>query len=1127
MKFSQNTYLYSPSDLANHISCKHLSQLNKLAAEGILERPVTNNRVLDLLREKGISFEDQFLEELKSEGKQVIEISRDSASTEEQVIEAMHSGVDVIYQARLLEDGEWEGWADFLIKVQKESDLGDWSYEVKDTKLASETRAGTILQIGLYSEAVAKIQGGSAEYMHVKTPESSHKYRVDDYSAYIRLVKRRLKEAISTPEDTYPDPVAHCDICNWWERCNAQRRSDDHLSFIAGLGTSQTKELRFQGINTLERLAGIPFPVPFVPLKGSVETYNKLREQARVQFQSRTENRPIYELLDLVPETGFFKLPEPSLNDIYLDLEGDPMVDPSGLEYLIGWVYQGKYHPIWAENPEEEKEAFESFIDFAFTLKSKDPSLHIYHYAPYEPVAFKRLMGKYATREDEMDSLLRSGAFIDLYGVVRQGVRASVEKYSIKDLEKFYGYSREMDLRVLSGFKADYEYLLESGMPQEASKEMVQAIQLYNQDDCISTQKLHDWLEVLRRELIEQGNEIPRPELLGGESSEAITAHQERIKPIMEALLLDIPFAKEERTTEQQAKFILAHMLDWYRREKKSFWWEYFRLKELPDYELLEERGALAYLEFTGEREGVKKSVVDTYRFPNQETDIRKGSMLKTQDESSGGTVENIDFQNRLIKIKKGPSIADMHPSSVFSLDNIKLKSKEEAIISLAEWVAEHSISDGSEEYAAGRYLLLRLDPRITETVPNTPDKIQFTMDWSLRLNHSYLPIQGPPGTGKSHTASHVILGLVKQGKRIGVTALSHKVISNLLNKIQEVADQNNFDISMIQKKSNDDGSDEIPWRITTDKNEIFGGLSNYQVIGGTSFFWCYPELDDSLDYLFVDEAGQLSLIDTLAISGACKNLVLLGDPQQLQQPQKGVHPEGTEVSALSHVLQERQTISDDQGVFLETTWRMHPEICAFGSELFYENKLFPVTGLENQSVFVRELIEGAGLRYLEVKHEGNTNSSAEEVEAITILVRKILAPDSYWIDKAGEQISLTPASIKIISPYNAQVNLLQEAIPDLEIGTVDKFQGQEAPIIIYSVATSHPQDAPRGMDFLYSLNRFNVAVSRAKAMFIMVSSPAIFEPECKSPAQIKLANPFCRFREVAEEISKTDSFLV
>lgn len=1118
MKKSSNGFVFSPTDLSNHLSCKHLTQLNKLAALGELESPVKTNRVLDLLREKGIDFESQFLEQLKSEGKSVVEFSRETKNVDQEVIAAMESGVDIIYQARLIESDEWNGWADFLIKVQKESRFGNWSYEVMDTKLSSETRAGTILQIGLYSEAIAKIQQTCPEYMHVKTPESSHKYRVDEYSAYIRLVKKRLKEAISISEDTYPDPVSHCDICNWWERCNAQRRSDDHLSFVAGLGTSQTKELKLQGVNTLENLAILPLPVPFVPSKGSIETYNKLREQARVQYQGRIENRSIYELLDLVPETGFFKLPEPSPNDIYLDLEGDPMVDPSGLEYLIGWVHAGVYYPIWAENQEKEKAAFESFIDFAHTLKSKDPSLHIYHYAPYEPVAFKRLMGKYATQEDEMDSLLRSGTFIDLYGIVRQAVRASVEKYSIKDLEKFYGYHREMNLRELSGFKADFEFLLESGLSQEASDEMIQAIQLYNQDDCISTQKLHEWLEILRQSLIEVGNEIPRPVESNGESSDAITAHQERIKPIMEELLKEVPIDRNDRDSKQQAQFILAHMLDWYRREKKSFWWEYFRLLDLPIEELLEESKALAMLQFTGEREGINKSVIDSYRFQFQEFDIRKGQSLKTQDGRNFGTVDSIDSNLRIVRIKKGPSIMEVHPDSIFSMDDIRITAKEAAIIELAEWVVENGIESSNETFNAGRQLLLRNYPQSKSNLSDVKETVELAFNWANELENGYIPIQGPPGAGKSFTASHMIIKLAKEGKKIGITALSHKVISNLMQKVFEVSIDLDLNINMIQKKEPSPDED-LNWMVTNDKKAILSNLLAANVIGGTSFMWCLPEFKDSVDYLFVDEAGQLSLIDTLSISGSCKNLILLGDPQQLQQPQQGVHPDGTEVSALSHILQENQTISDEQGVFLKTTWRMHPEICAFDSKLFYENKLLPVSGLENQRIYVKGIIEGSGLRYLEASHEGNTNSSVEEVETVSNLVGRLMASDSYWINKEGEKFSISSSSIKIISPYNAQVNLLKEALPDMEIGTVDKFQGQEAPIIIYSVATSHPQDAPRGMEFLYSLNRLNVAVSRAKAMFILVSSPDIFEPECKSPSQIKLANPFCRFREVAGEI--------
>ncbi|MCS5488905.1 TM0106 family RecB-like putative nuclease [Algoriphagus limi] len=1119
MRVFKNNLIFSPSDLANHISCRHLTQLNKLAATGSLEKPYTSNRVLEVLREKGIAFEEQYLQELESQGKSIVVISRDSNTPHKEVLEAMISGVDIIYQAKLWEDGEWEGWADFLIKVPGSSAFGDWSYEVVDTKLTSETRAGTILQIGLYSEAVARMQGVQPEYMHIKTPDSQIQYRVDDFAAYVRLVKRNLKDAIQDPKVTYPDPVPHCDICNWWEHCNSQRRADDHLGFVAGLGNNHTKELRIHYVNSLESLAKLPNPIPFTPIRGAKETYNKLREQARIQLQGKVEKRPVFELLDLEPGTGFYKLPEPSNNDIYLDLEGDPLIEASGLEYLIGWVHQGNYYSIWSQNPIEEKKAFEAFIDLVIENKSCDPSLHIYHYAPYEPVAFKRLMSKYATRENEMDGLLRSGAFVDLYGVVRQSIRASVEKYSIKDLEKFYRYEREMDLRELSSFKADFEFLMELGLTQGINEEMKNAIQLYNQDDCISTQKLHEWLESLRQELIDTGREIPRPQISNGDPSEAITAHQERIQPLMDRLLLDVPFDEEERNLEQQARYILAHMLDWYRREKKSFWWEYFRLIELPDDELLEERGAIAFLEFTGERKSIKQSVIDTYRFPSQESDIRKGLVLRTQDGNSFGSVEYIDFPSGILKIKKGPSKRDIHPFSVFSIENINLSKKEEALISLAEWVVENGISNDSPQYSAGRHLLLRSKPQVIENVPDSEDKVEFALNWAKRLDHSILPIQGPPGTGKSHTGAHVVLGLVNEGKRVGITALSHKVISNLMNKIHELAIKDHLNIEMIQKVSNESES-ESHWRTTTDKNEILQKLDKVQVIGGTSFFWCLQDLQDSVDYLFIDEAGQLSLIDTLSVSGACKNLVLLGDPQQLQQPQKGVHPSGTEVSALGHILQQSQTISEDQGIFLGVTWRMHPKVCDFVSEMFYEGRLLPKGGLENQMIEGDAPLSGFGLRLLEVNHQGNTNSSGEEVEVVLRLVIELLSGGATWKDGEGKQRALTKDDIRIISPYNAQVNLLKEALPDIEIGTVDKFQGQEAPVVIYSMATSNPQDAPRGMDFLYSPNRFNVAVSRAKALFILVASPEIFEPECKSPGQIRLANPFCRYTEVSEKIS-------
>lgn len=1117
MKYTNNQFIYSPTDLSAHSSCKHLTELNKLHARGEIADPeVYTNRVLIMLQKKGDEFEENHLKEIKDQGKTVSEISIDDPHAEKHTVDAMKAGSDVIYQARLKESGKWGGWADFLIKVDQPSDLGNWSYEVWDTKLANETKAGTILQIGLYSERVAQIQGITPEFMGVIKPEGKEYYRFDEHAAYIRLVKRNLEESLVKDEETYPEPTTHCDICKWWKNCNAIRRKDDHLTFVAGMGKSQMKELNLHDVDTLEKLAGLDLPVPFDPTKGVKETYNKLREQARVQHISRQKGyEPYYETLDFEEDKGLYKLPEPSENDIYLDFEGDRMFEPDGLEYMIGYVHKNIYQALWAKNETEEKEIFEQFIDFAFELKQGDPTLHIYHYAPYEVSAFKRLMGKYASRENEIDSFLRSNTFVDLYSVTRQSVRASVEKYSIKDLEVFFGYQRKMDLRELSNHKSQLELLLQTGNIDELSDVTKNAVQLYNQDDCQSLLSLQSWLEEIRASLIKDGKNITRPKDGDGDASDNITAHQERIQPIMNALLNGVPFIKSERDKVEQANFILAHMLDWYRREKKSFWWEFFRLKELPEEELLDERKAISSLHYTGAREPIKRSVVDTYTYPPQECDLRPGQSLEDQSDNKLGTIHEIDHDAGILRIKKGPSKLDLpHPIAVMSLENVNSRTKEDAIIRLAEWVVENGIDSNDHKYRAVRQLLLNTPPSLTEARIDSGNIMEKTFDFAAKLDHSYLPVQGPPGAGKSYTGSHLIVRLVQQGKKIGITALSHKVITNLLTKVWEVAQDEAFEIEMIQK-TNPDTDDLSPWTISNDEDTIQGAIGKVDVIAGTSFMWSKPPYEGSVDYLFLDEAGQLSLIDTLAVSHCCSNLVLLGDPQQLKQPQQGVHPDGTEVSALEHVLQGEKTISNKLGVFLAETWRMHPSINAFVSELFYENKLKSKEHLDQQMI-IGSKYAGNGLYLEEIKHIGNTNSSSEEVEKVVEIVEHLTSGDVRFIDQKGEKATLTLIDIKVITPYNAQVQAIKQQLPDLEVGTVDKFQGQEAPVIIYSVATSSLEEAPRGMEFLFSPYRFNVAVSRARTLFIMVANPAIFEAECKSPHQIKLANAFCRFKELS-----------
>ncbi len=1106
-----NTYL-SASDLSTHIACVHATFLNLQRAKGLLTEPENVYGALVELQKKGEEFEAGYLEQLKKEGKTVVVIDKkDRRKALQETLDAMAAGADIIYQARLEHD-IWNGWADFLVKVNTPGKFA-WSYEVMDTKLSKETKAGAILQICLYSEMLREIQGCMPEHMHIYNPNGKHQYRVDDFMAYYRLMKSKLKQAIVVQEEhTYPDPVPHCDICKWWEICNKRRRGDDHLSFIAGMGKLQIQEVKEREVTTLEKMAGLHEHISFKPNRGSAETYKRLAYQAHLQQISRTTNSWVFEILPLELDFGFFKLPPPSPHDIFFDFEGDPFVGTTGLEYLFGWWYQDSYHELWANNETEEKQALQIFIDTVMQIREKDAGMHIYHFGAYEQSALKRLVGKYATNEDELDVLLRAKVFVNLHTITHRAIIAGIESYSLKDLEKLHGYLRAVDLKTVGPHKYRYEGLLESGCIDSVDEETKNIVRDYNKDDCVSTEHLRNWLEIQREKLIKEGKDIPRPLAVDGDAGENITEHQKRIQPLFDALIKDVPIENRNR---HNANWLLANMLDWYRREKKSFWWEVFRLQDLSDEELLEEKDALAGLKPTGKRESEKKSFVDYYSFPEQETTLSKNNTVTFKDEKIG-TIHSLDFDRRIVGIKKTKASLDIHPTHLICCDFISDKAKEEAIIRFAEWVIQNGM-DADGNCRAGRDLLLRIRPRITGLYSYNSDAQEQAIEWVQQLNYGVLPIQGPPGTGKSHTAARMILILMQAGKKVGVTALSHKVITALLEKVVAAAKEENIIVRIVQKVSDEPDTSDPNWIESDDNNTVADLLKKgYNIAAGTSFMWARENFFEAVDYLFVDEAGQLSLIDTVALSHAGKNLVLLGDPQQLKQPQKGSHPEGTEVSALEHILQGEKTIPPEQGVFLDKTWRMHPSINNYISELFYDSKLQPKPENEQQTLQGNSKFKKPGIYFEPVVHYGNQNSSGEEVERVKQIVDELLASEIYWINNKGVKQKLSSENIKIISPYNAQVNSLLRALPQIQIGTVDKFQGQEAAIIILSMASSSQEDAPRGMEFLYSLNRLNVAVSRAKAVFILVASPALLEPGCRSPHQIQLANALCRLKELA-----------
>jgi predicted RecB family nuclease len=1126
-----NAIQLSASDLVGHLNCRNLTELDLAVAKGTLAKPRTWNPLLDVLRERGLRHEQGYVDHLSAKGLDIetvggVGLDEDAVAA---TAKAMCLGREVIVQGAFLADN-WGGRTDVLMRVETPSFLGHWSYEVVDTKLSRETKGGTVLQLSLYSDFVGRTQGLTPQWLHVIRPWSDYQpqsFRTDDFAAYYRRVRASLKQAVKLdqPVNVYPAPKPFCEVCRWQERCDAKRHADDHLSLVAGISKVQITELAEHAVTTCTALAVTPIPLTFKPGRGSATALERVREQARIQVAGKAAGAILYERLKSVPGFGLARLYEPSLGDIFFDFEGDPFVGEGGLEYLFGYSFSGedgqeRYVGGWALSRALERAAFERFIDFVIDRLNVYPDLHIYHFAPYEPAALKRLMGRYATREDELDQLLRGKRFVDLFAVVRQGLRASVESYSIKRLEPLYGYVRDTSLPDANQALAKLQAFLELGDASDIGDDERRVVEAYNRDDCRSTWRLRDWLEVVRASAIAEGERIERPDLTEAVASEELSERQLKVAALVDRLTLGVPDAQSERTPEQHARWVLAHCLDWHRREKKVSWWEYFRLCDLPAEDLLDERAGLGCLVFVAEVGGTAKTPIHRYRFPPQETEVRDEDDVHANGGAKLGKVKDISSGGGWVDIKKRRDSAGLHPEALFAYSDVNTTVLADALLRIGEYVADHGL-EGEGRYQPARDLLMRHAPRVGSQPLRVEGEtaVDAALRLALSLNGGVLPIQGPPGSGKTYTGARMIAAIVNAGLRVGVTANSHKVIRNLLDEVCKAADQIGVDLTCIQKVP-DRATDERRLRFTTDNAICFSSLQgDCRVAGATAWLWARHDARDAVDVLFVDEAAQMSLANVLAVSQAAKTVVLLGDPRQLDQPTQGSHPEGVDASAFDHILDGHQTVPEDRGLFLEETWRLHPTICAFTSELFYGGRLRSRPGLELQEIRSTGALHGSGLRYWPVAHTGNQSSSTEEAEVVRSLVTDFLAAHPTWINREGREAPLVLADILIIAPYNAQVFELQTRLPGARVGTVDKFQGQEAPLVIYSMTTSSHADAPRGMEFLYSLNRLNVATSRAKCVCVLVASPSVFEADCRTPDQMRMANAYCRYLELAQPI--------
>ena len=1155
--------VYSATDLVGYLECAHLANLERAAVWGHPNRPVRADPVLDRIAQRGIEHEQRFLESLRGDGATVVEVERhESLAYDErhirgrdETVAAMRDGVDVIYQAVLFDERRF-GYADFLRRVEQPSDLGGWSYEVWDTKLARHATASAVLQLCLYSDMVRELQGRQPEEMHLAlggVERETVSFRVADYAAYYRLVAREFEAFLGSepafPVETRPEPVEHCGVCRWSERCRKQWRTEDDLSLVAGLSSRQRRALHTIDVTTRTGLAEPARPLPDRLDGAGREALARIQAQAKIQVRGELVGKTISERIapardrddDLVPNQGLLMLPEPSPGDLFFDIEGDPFFgseEVDGIDYLFGVIGPGRpdangqsaFHAIWSiedgtVTTGAERRAFEAFIDLVMDRLESDPKLHIYHYAPYEPTAVKRLAGRYGTREEEVDQLLRGGVFVDLYRAVRQGIRASVESYSIKRLEPLYSFDREVDLRDAGTSIVEFETWLELGQGEQR-EELLSQIKGYNRDDCVSTLRLRDWLEDQRAELVQDLGNLPRPTVPEPEEREDSEA-QKAVNDLVDALLASLPESIELASDAEHGRWLLAQLLNWHRREAKSFWWRYFHLVgELTDEERREESDAIGELTFEDSWPDPRpkaRSTIYRFRFPSQEHAIKADS--SPHDPETGkavGRVVRVDDEEGVIDIRRGRTQPPPTATSLIPYDLVGSQPKPENLQRLARWVLDHGL-DSAGSYRAARDLLARRPPRLgQEGEQRLLNKGEDAQEAARRLvagvDESYLAIQGPPGSGKSTVGAEMIVDLVAARKRVGVTANSHKVIGELLAKVARVADQRGVRVAIGQRSNDDPAYADAEHLKKNEEAQDALAAGSLDVVGGTTWLWAREDMVESVDVLFIDEAGQMSLADALAAALAATNLVLLGDPQQLDQPLQGVHPPGADRSALAHVLRGEQVMPDHLGLFLDGSWRLHPEISAYTSEVFYEGRLHSHPGRELLNLEGMPPLSGTGIRFVPVLHSGRSSESLEEAGELANLVHALMAVRPTYTDATGFVHSLDASDVLVITPYNAQVRAIRAALPDLRIGTVDKFQGQEAPISIYSMATSSGAEAPRGMEFLYSLNRLNVATSRAQCLAVVVASPALIRARCRTPRQMRLANALARLVEVAAE---------
>jgi uncharacterized protein len=1127
MYLESGNLVYSPSDITTFMASPFASWMERLVLEYPDRSPEPDpaDELGGVLQQRGLQHEAHQFQQFLEQGFTVADLSEQALGSnsfhlrQQATLEAMRAGYGIIYQAAL-ELSPFRGYVDFLVKVPGSSQLGDYHYEVWDTKLSLSVKPAAVVQLCCYTDMLTQFQHYQPTYLTVVTGSGKAKaLKVEDYLYYYRSLRNRFlaQQQTFNPEQM-PDPADSTSFGRWSQFAEHLLDEQDHLSRVANITRSQIKKLNQAGIHTCTALASTELP----RIRGMQQTrFEYLKAQATLQLTSAGQIPPLYEILKPDNGQGLALLPPHDDADVFFDIEGFPL-EEGGLEYLWGNTYfdeagQRQFLDFWAHNPEQEKQAFQSFMQWAYQRWQVHPNMHIYHYASYEVTACKRLMGRYGVCEHEVDQLLRHGVFIDLYRIVKTGLMLGEPRYSIKNVEHLYRGKR--DTAVGNGGDSVVVYERWREMPDGdtwESSQILHDIRDYNRDDCESTQELTAWL---REQQAIHGIGWVAPTVPDNkEQQEGIT----ELTRLRDQLLQRM----EQEPLEQAALTEhLAWTLEFHRREAKPVWWRLFERKASTHDELLDDIDCLACCSLTDtptfKPTPKARNLAYTYTVDAQEFKRPRASGGKdpkmilfdgTDTHDATWLAEHCDLNAGHIVIQLGKTV----PSFMSLLPNeyVNPKPIPESIQSV---VAAYAQGQGYPN--AIMDFLQRRPPRLQGHTGSTiipadePNRLQAIIAAVSNLDNSYLVLQGPPGTGKTFTGKHIIAALVGQGKTVGITSNSHAAINNLLVGVASHCREEGIEAHCCCTSIT--GDDIAANGIHVIKNDqIVEHVHPSSVIGTTAWGFSREDAAGLFDYLFVDEAGQVSVANLIGVSRSCRNLVLMGDQMQLSQPSQGSHPQDSGNSVLDYLLKNNPVVPPDMGIFLDTTYRMHRTVNQFISDAIYAGQLQCHHSNNHQVIPVPAgynglLAQEAGVLFIPVEHEGNTQASEEEVDQIVALVNELLTRT--FTDKSGQSRPIGWDDVLFVAPYNHQVNYLKQAMPQARVGSVDRFQGQEAPVVFFSLCTSDAAEAPRGIDFLYEKNRINVAISRAQALAIVVGNPALFSTPVNSLGQMEKVNVLAR----------------